>query len=232
MCNTACYDFVIDRAFEPPLRTLDHPRVLEIGSRFVNGSPRPLLTEVLSPREYVGVDIIAGRYVDRVMDVKDVRAAFGDASFDLVVSTEFLEHAPDWRLAISTMKSVVKPGGQLLLTTRSRGFGYHGYPHDYWRYELGDMRAIFADGDLLALASDPLEPGVFVHYLRRGDRPLVDLAPIALYSMVFEKVTTEVPARPGQPPLGRRIAAMRARAMARVRSALRPGGRAGAVPPP
>jgi hypothetical protein len=36
-------------------------RVLEVGSKFVNGSARPLIERFCRPREYVGVDIEAGK---------------------------------------------------------------------------------------------------------------------------------------------------------------------------
>ena len=48
------------------MRTVDcgefnDKRVLEVGSRFVNGSVRPLIERFCRPREYVGVDIEAGK---------------------------------------------------------------------------------------------------------------------------------------------------------------------------
>jgi len=36
-------------------------RVLEISSKFVNGSVRPLIERFCKPREYIGVDIEPGR---------------------------------------------------------------------------------------------------------------------------------------------------------------------------
>jgi len=49
------------------------------------------------------------------------------------------------------MKAVLKPGGFIYITTRSRGFPYHAYPHDYWRYEIEDMEKIFGDFEIIAL---------------------------------------------------------------------------------
>lgn len=72
-----------------------------------------------------------------------------------------LEHVRDWRAAITNLKTVTRPGGTLLFTTRSRGFGFHGYPFDYWRYELSDVRTLFGDFEILALEPDASEPGVF-----------------------------------------------------------------------
>ena len=82
------------------------------------------------PANYVGIDITAGRGVDEVCDVADLVARFGASSFDLVISTEMLEHVYDWPRAVNKMKEVLRPEGVILFTTRSPGFPLHGYPDD------------------------------------------------------------------------------------------------------
>jgi hypothetical protein len=47
-------------------------RVLEIDSRYVNGSVRPLIERFRKPREYIGIDIEPGRYVDIVLPAEEV----------------------------------------------------------------------------------------------------------------------------------------------------------------
>ena len=87
---------------------------------------------------------------------------FGANAVDVLISTELIEHVRDWRLVVHNFKQVVKPGGTLLITTRSPGFPYHSYPYDFWRYEPADFRALFADLDIEALEQDPTAPGVFL----------------------------------------------------------------------
>lgn len=41
---------------------------------------------------------------------------FGERAFDAVVSTQVLEHIPDWRRALAEMAAVTRPGGALLVT--------------------------------------------------------------------------------------------------------------------
>jgi 2-polyprenyl-3-methyl-5-hydroxy-6-metoxy-1,4-benzoquinol methylase len=73
---------------------------------------------------------------------------FGPESFDVVISTEVIEHVFDWRLIINNIiKSVLRRGGFIYLTTRSRDFPYHAHSHDHWRYETSDMVEIFRDFD-------------------------------------------------------------------------------------
>jgi SAM-dependent methyltransferase len=159
--------------------------VLEVGAYDVNGSVRPHV-EALGPRSYLGVDIAAGPRVDMVLDARDLVATFGGAAFDLVITTEMVEHVRDWRTIVRNLKGVIRPGGHLLLTTRSIGFPYHGWPHDFWRYEPDDMRSIFADMEILSIEPDPLSPGVFV-FARRPEA-FVDRTPtLALHSMVSGK---------------------------------------------
>ena len=134
MCTKACLEFV--RANLQPDEMIGRA-VLEVGSLDVNGSVRSIVT-VHQPARYVGVDLQEGPGVDAVCDATELVSRFGENSFDLVLSTEMLEHVRDWRVVVSQIKRVLKPGGVLLVTTRSRGFPYHGFPHDFWRYEPGD----------------------------------------------------------------------------------------------
>lgn len=136
-------------------------RVAEIGSQDVNGTPRPVVLP-FKPAAYIGVDSASGPGVDVVADAGALGTRFGDGSFDVVISTELLEHVEDWRLIVGQLKAILKPGGILLVTTRSPGFPYHPYPIDVWRYTLADFRAIFRDMEILAVCSDWQVPGVFI----------------------------------------------------------------------
>jgi SAM-dependent methyltransferase len=158
MCNSYCIDFVNNLVGR---RDVENKDVLELGSYDVNGTVRPYL-ESLKPASYVGVDIMAGPGVDVVCDAADLLNHFRPATFDVVVTTEMLEHVRDWRRVIYNVKRVVKPGGLIVLTTRSRGFPLHDYPGDFWRYEPEDMRVIFADCELLKMERDEADPGIFV----------------------------------------------------------------------
>jgi SAM-dependent methyltransferase len=146
--------------------------VLEVGSRSVNGSVRPRLLS-LGPASYVGVDKVRGRYVDQLVDVVDLVYRFDVEAFDLVVSTEMLEHVDDWRAAVAQMVAVARIGGLILITTRSEGFPYHPHPVDRWRFSVEQMgRIVEAVGcEALDLRPDPEYPGVFVKARRIASLP-------------------------------------------------------------
>jgi SAM-dependent methyltransferase len=168
--------FLIERIDESDVRGLE---VLEVGSQDVNGSPRTVIVP-RGPKKYVGVDFAKGRGVDVVLDVKDLTTHFGVDWFDVVISTEMLEHAKDWRAAVEQMKAVVKQGGLLVITARGLGFPYHGYPHDYWRFTVDNFRKIFADMWIIHLERDPdpHSPGVFLKARKTGATGTVDLGEI------------------------------------------------------
>lgn len=152
-------------------------RVVEVGSMNINGSLRQHI-EALQPASYVGVDFLAGVGVDVVCDAGDLASRFGDESFDVVISTEMLEHAENWRGAIDAMKRVLTPEGLLLLTARAPGFKLHGYPHDWHRFTIADMRRIFADFHIDRLESDPQVPGVMISARKPTDWRPADLSVI------------------------------------------------------
>jgi SAM-dependent methyltransferase len=164
--------------------------ILEIGSRNVNGTIRPYV-ESRDPRTYVGVDKEDGPSVDKIVDANNVVDEFGQESFDIVITTEMLEHINNWECVISNIKRVCKSGGLIVITTRSKGFEYHAYPDDYWRYEVPDMEILFSDCDIITLEPDPLEEGVFLKAAKPEFFKEVDLSGHSLYSILHdERVNT------------------------------------------
>ena len=111
--------------------------VLEVGSRNVNGTIRDVL-----PITH-GVDFIEGKCVDTVADVCHLESVFGAESFDCVVSCDALEHMEHWDESLRNMWAVLKKGGIFLLTIAHPDKGVHGYPHDYHRISIEDMRRMF-----------------------------------------------------------------------------------------
>ncbi|MBU0502973.1 MAG: class I SAM-dependent methyltransferase [Candidatus Omnitrophota bacterium] len=166
-------------------------RVLEVGSYNVNGSIRPLI-EKYNPKEYIGVDISEGPGVDIKCDVTSLISRFGENSFELVVSTELLEHVREWRQAIHNMKTVCKPGGTILITTCSIGFAYHGFPYDYWRYELKDMEYIFGDFKIENLEKANYK-GAFIKCVKPDNFIEKDIANFDLYSIIRGRRIIEIP---------------------------------------
>lgn len=162
-------------------------RVLDVGACDFNGSIRPLL-ESYGVAEYIGIDVINGPCVDKVMDVNDAGAVFGPERFDVIVCMEMMEHTPDWRRSLSAIKGVCKPGGLIIITTPALGHPYHGYPDDYWRYSEDDWRALFADCTIVDIETDPTGPGTCA-CVRKPAEAFVeaDLSDYELHSMVVGK---------------------------------------------
>jgi SAM-dependent methyltransferase len=183
MCNVACVVFGAKSIAPEEVRG---KRVIEVGAYDVNGTLRPIL-EAWGPAAYVGVDLMPGPGVDEVCEAEQLVERFGPESFDLVVSTEMVEHVRDWRRVFSNLKRICRPDGLVVITTRSPGYPYHAYPHDFWRYSLDDMKAIFADFDLLALESDPTYPGVFLMARKPRHFQEADLSGLALVSVVTNR---------------------------------------------
>jgi SAM-dependent methyltransferase len=188
MCTGSCLQFIADHLSAEEVRGKS---CLEVGSLDVNGSARSLVTR-FQPALYLGVDMQAGPGVDEVCGAEGLIPRFGLCSFDVVISTEMLEHVLDWRAVLHNLKGVLKPGGLMLITTRSFGFGYHAYPFDFWRYELEDMRTLFLDFDLHELLEDPVSPGVFVKAKKPCGFIESNLQDVALYSMVVRRRAANV----------------------------------------
>lgn len=91
------------------------------------------------------VDIVArpGARVDIIGDAHNLHQ-ISDASFDVLLCTEVLEHLHTPDKAISEFWRILRPGGTLLLTTRFI-FPLHDVPGDYYRYTKYGLRYLLRD---------------------------------------------------------------------------------------
>ena len=123
--NAAKLRLILDLAAR--VRESERLRVLDVGC----AGPEPLnLWEPFVPffdrLQLVGVDV---RGLDRVeararelgltMEVRQGTALALDGEYDAVVSTQVLEHLPDWRAGLAQMARVLRPGGTLYVTCDS-----------------------------------------------------------------------------------------------------------------
>jgi SAM-dependent methyltransferase len=103
-------------------------RTLDYGC---GGSPyRELLPEL---RPYVRADIPPGDGLDLTLDGNGLLPGEPDASYDVVLSTQVLEHVPDAPRYLAEAFRLLRPGGALILTTHGL-IPEHGCPYDFTRW--------------------------------------------------------------------------------------------------
>ena len=106
----------------------------------------------------IGVRLLAHtrrRVSTRPVAADACKLPFADASFDMVISSECIEHTIDPRLALSEIIRVTRPGGLMVVTTPNQLWHfavtigsalkirpYEGYEH--W-LRWGEMRRAFTD---------------------------------------------------------------------------------------
>jgi SAM-dependent methyltransferase len=93
-------------------------------------------------REYVGVDAVSTPWADLVGTIESLPVA--DASFDLVLCTQVLEHCDDPAAAVRELRRVVAPGGSVLASTHGV-YVYHPVPHDRWRWTHEGLEYLFRE---------------------------------------------------------------------------------------
>lgn len=94
----------------------DPARVLDLGGRNVNGSPRAFFPSA----EYVTVDILPGADI-----TADAASWVPDQEYDVVVSTETFEHAEAWRGIVRTAYEAARRGGFFIATCAGPGRAPH-----------------------------------------------------------------------------------------------------------
>jgi SAM-dependent methyltransferase len=124
------------------------PRLLDVGCGV---KPyEPFFADAVS--EYVGVDV-ANPTADLVGTVENIPVE--DASFELVLCTQTLEHANDPARAVRELRRVVAAGGRVLASTHGVQV-YHPNPDDFWRWtHAGLARLFWENGEWNAVTVTP-----------------------------------------------------------------------------
>ncbi len=102
--------------------------------------------------EYVGVDI-----KNPQADLQGTAESLPvpDASFDVVLCTQVLEHSPDPDQAVRELWRATAPGGRVLASTHGVQC-YHPAPEDHWRWTHTGLERLFArNGAWSAIAVRP-----------------------------------------------------------------------------
>ena len=110
MCNVSVIEFFIESI---DCNEFKDKSVIEVGSQYINGSVRPIIEKFCKPKEYIGTDIVQGKFVDKVVPGEKLVEEFGKDRFDVVISTEMLEHVKNWKLIINNLKKILKPNGYI-----------------------------------------------------------------------------------------------------------------------
>jgi hypothetical protein len=100
-------------------------KVLEVGSLDINGSVRPFFTDC----DYTGIDLGEGPGVDKVTHLIDwSRQKFGiqSESYDVIISTESLEHDRLWEETLRVMLASLRLNGLLVITCAAPNRPEHG----------------------------------------------------------------------------------------------------------
>lgn len=135
---------ILSEKLEVFLRThASSKKTLDIGSRKGKHSAYfPNITTIdINPDH--GPDIVADAHA----------LPFPDASYEVVICSEVLEHVKDPAQVLRELRRVLVPGGLLLLSTRFL-FPIHEAPDDRWRFTQYNLRELFVDWKDVELEAD------------------------------------------------------------------------------
>jgi SAM-dependent methyltransferase len=110
-------------------------RVLDVGC-----GVKPYAPFFARAATYVGVDVADNAAADLEGTVEDLPVE--DASFDVVLCTQVLEHVDDPARAVRELRRVTAPGGRVLASTHGVQI-YHPNPQDLWRWTHTGLERLF-----------------------------------------------------------------------------------------
>jgi SAM-dependent methyltransferase len=124
-------------------------RVLDVGC-----GDRPYQSLFADAAEVVGFDVPGNPHADLHGSIDALPVA--DASFDVVLCLQVLEHVPDPQAAVRELRRAVRPGGRVLLSTHGVA-PYHPNPEDLWRWTHTGLERLFLTSG--SWASVTVRPG-------------------------------------------------------------------------
>ena len=124
-------------------------RVLDVGC-----GDRPYEPLFENAAEVVGFDRPGNPRADLHGSIEAIPVE--DASFDIALCLQVLEHVPDPDAAVRELRRVVRPGG-LVLTTTHGVYPFHPNPEDLWRWTQTGLERLFAENG--AWTSVDVTPG-------------------------------------------------------------------------
>jgi SAM-dependent methyltransferase len=146
-------------------------------------------------KSYVSADVNPGPQVDRVLRT-DGTTEESEESFDLIFSTQVLEHVRDPRLYLRECHRILRSGGQLLLTTHGM-IEEHGAPWDFHRWTATGLQQLVESSGFRVIESAKVTTEIraaiqLMHqmqpHLRSGEKRLVHLMLAVIrriYSIIF-----------------------------------------------
>lgn len=131
-------------------------RTLIVGSQVYRGKE----DRRLRYEDVVGVDMLFGPGVDRVLDLEYPLPPDLEQAFDHVECMSVLEHSRRPWLLAANIERLMAPGASLFVTVPFC-WRIHAYPSDYWRMTPQAIRELFplVRWDALKLANETLSDG-------------------------------------------------------------------------
>ena len=147
-------------------------------------------------QEYIGADVTPGPYIDRLLDAEGLTQE-PSGSYDAVLSTQVLEHVKDPVAYVRECHRLLRPGGQLMLSTHGM-VEEHGCPYDFHRWTSRGLENLAADCGFEVVESVKFTTEIrglvqllhgFVGHLRSARRPWLRY-PLAALRRVYYRVFT------------------------------------------
>jgi SAM-dependent methyltransferase len=175
-----------------------HGSVLDLGSKSRLSTYYNCL-QVADGTDIIFTDIKANDGVVRVNVEEPL--PFADSSFNFVLSFHLFEHVYDYRMAVSEIYRVLKPGGVLLVSVPFM-HKYHGDPDDFWRLTDSAMIKTFESPGLRCAKIIYVGEGIYSEYLtnmvRTSRLPLISRCAQVLFYLVgtiFDRILANLQAR-------------------------------------